>query len=224
MSTWNGTYEGEPDGGDSPSTIDNVIRDTRESVQKRMANEHDTYVADSTAGAESKDWVHKEGSAMAYYESAAPTNQPNGETLAARDAGRLWVDSDDNRASVWNGTSFEEIISGGILEAGGAVLKTKVLNIGDWNMDSTIEVEVTHNVTDYTKIRTVFALIRPDTGAVGNVHYPLTWDAGSGADGRINGINATKIKLARLGGGLFDTVSFNATSYNRGWVTIQYED
>lgn len=109
MSTWNGAYEGVPDGADSPSTLDNVIRDLKDSTQKRMANEHDTYVADSTAGAEVKDWVHKEGSAMGYYESAAPTTQPNGEALATRDAGRLWVNSDaPHTLYIWTGSAFEE--------------------------------------------------------------------------------------------------------------------
>ena len=52
MSTWDGNYEGVPDGADSPSTIDNTIRDFKDSTQKRMATEHDTYVADGSAGAE----------------------------------------------------------------------------------------------------------------------------------------------------------------------------
>ena len=111
MSTWNGTYEGVPDGGDSPSTLDNSIRDFKTSTEGRMENEHDTYVADGTAGAESKDWRHKEGSARAYYQSAEPTNQPgsNGAALGADDNGRLWVDSDDDTQKVWDGSAFKLI-------------------------------------------------------------------------------------------------------------------
>ena len=94
MPTYDATFITKPDGGDVPSTLDNEQRNLRVAVEERMKNEHDTYTGDATAGAALKDWVHKEGSAMAYYESAAPINQPNGEVLAARDAGRLWIDSD----------------------------------------------------------------------------------------------------------------------------------
>ncbi len=106
MATWDATFENKPAGADAPSTLDNEQRNHRKAVEERMANEHDTYIADSTVGNKAKDWVHKEGSAVAYYESAEPTNQPNGETLAARDAGRLWVDSDTDEIKSWDGSSF----------------------------------------------------------------------------------------------------------------------
>lgn len=108
-STWDATFVAKPDGGDVPSTIDNEMRNTRSAVEERMANEHTTYVGDDTVGNKVKDWIHKEGSAVAYYESAEPANQPNGEALAARDAGRLWVNSDNNNFKYWDGDSFEDI-------------------------------------------------------------------------------------------------------------------
>ena len=108
MSTWNGTYEGVPDGGDSPSTLDNTIKDLKTSIEGRIENEHDTYVADGTTGAEAKDWRHKEGSARAYYQSAEPTNQPgsNGAALGADDDGRMFVDSDTNEIRIWDGSTW----------------------------------------------------------------------------------------------------------------------
>jgi len=34
--------------------------------------------------------------------------------------------------------------------------------------------------------------------------------------------NATEVTIQRETGGVFDSVDFNSTSFNRGWVTIQY--
>ena len=109
--SWNAAYEGVPDGRDSPSTLGSTARDLKTSIEGRMENEHDTYVADGTAGAEAKDWRHKEGSARAYYQSVAPTNQPgsNGAALGADDEGRIFIDSDDDALKVWNGTSFDPV-------------------------------------------------------------------------------------------------------------------
>ena len=111
MATWDATFEGQPDGGDNPSTIDNRIRELKVANEERMKNEHLTYTAADTDGTAGADWRHREGSAIAYYESAAPTNSPGtaGSALGAGDAGRLWVDSDDHILRVWDGDSFEEV-------------------------------------------------------------------------------------------------------------------
>lgn len=109
-STWDINYKDKPDGGDSPSTLDNEQRTHRLDNEVRMENEHDTF-EDGTAGLASADWRHKEGSARAYYQSAEPTDQPgaNGAALGADDDGRIWVDSDNLIQKVWDGTSFEMI-------------------------------------------------------------------------------------------------------------------
>ncbi len=125
MATWDATFENKPAGADSPSTLDNEQRSHRKAVEERMANEHDTYVDDSTVGNKVKDWVHKEGSAMAYYEATEPANQPNGETLATRDAGRFWWDSDDDELRCYDGTDMQTIKKiSGALEIGGDLTVT----------------------------------------------------------------------------------------------------
>ena len=105
--TWDGNFSDVPDGDDSPSTLDNAIRAHKEAVEERMENEHDTF-EDATAGLASADWRHKEGSARAYYQAVAPTDQPgdNGAALGASDDGRIWVDSDIYGVRVFNGTAF----------------------------------------------------------------------------------------------------------------------
>jgi hypothetical protein len=111
MATWDATFEAAPDGGNPPSTLDDAIRAHKAAVEERMKNEHTTYSGDSTSGTASVDWRHKKGSARAYYQSAAPTNQPGtaGSGLGSGDDGRLFVDSDDDALYVWNGTAFEGV-------------------------------------------------------------------------------------------------------------------
>ena len=103
-------------------------------------------------------------------------------------------------------------------------LKCKVLDIGDWNMDSTTTVTVSHGLSD-GNIRHVSASIRQDTtGYLYPITHPL--DSG-GADGYAAGdvkITASGfVTLDRRTGGWFDKASFDDTSFNRGWVTIWYE-
>ena len=113
MATWDATFEAAPDGGNPPSTLDDAIRAHKAAVEERMKNEHTTYSGDSTSGTASVDWRHKKGSARAYYQSAAPTNQPGtaGAALGSGDDGRLFVDSDTNIGFVWDGSAMQPIRS-----------------------------------------------------------------------------------------------------------------
>lgn len=77
------------------------INNLRKSVRLRADKEH---VACATAGVGGE---HKKGSGRPYYQSTAPTLRPDGTTaLGADDAGREWIDSDDNSRYVWNGTAW----------------------------------------------------------------------------------------------------------------------
>lgn len=110
----------------------------------------------------------------------------------------------------------------GIVEVGAsAELKVKVINIGDWNMDSTASVNVAHGVT-LDNIRSVDFVIKDDNSTNRYMSRGST-----AADGEmqmwVDSIGATNIVLARLTGGYFDTAAFDATSFNRGYVTIFYQ-
>ncbi len=101
-------------------------------------------------------------------------------------------------------------------------LKTKIIEIGDWNMDTDVSVTITHGLIQ-ENIRSVSGMIRGDLG-VGSFIPIDGVDAGtSNAWGGYGGILATNIILTRLTGGPFDDTDFDSTSYNRGWITIQYE-
>jgi hypothetical protein len=101
-------------------------------------------------------------------------------------------------------------------------LNRKLIDIGDWNMDSTGTLNVAHGLT-YTKIRGVFGVIRDDAGTN---YYPLTtgYDIASSMDASIYAFDTTNIKLTRKASGFFDSVNFDSTSYNRGWITVEYVD
>jgi hypothetical protein len=99
---------------------------------------------------------------------------------------------------------------------------TKVIEIGDWNMQSSNLNQVTHNL-DLTKIIDVRAIVRDDSDTLRHNLYFFQ----DGADptllaGGIDLINATQVHLRRRTGGQFGTASYNATSYNRGWVIFKY--
>ena len=115
-------------------------------------------------------------------------------------------------------TNKAVIAAGGVQTDEANTIKTKIMDIDDWNMDTVASVNVAHGLT-LANIRSVSVLIRDDVGS--NV-YSLEYDSGfNGLDGT-HSLSATNVILARFGGGWFDSSSFDSTSYNRGWITITY--
>ena len=103
---------------------------------------------------------------------------------------------------------------------GATKLRTKIVNIGNWNMDATASVSVAHGLTN-EKIRSVSAMIRDDSNSFFNLLHIV--DASCIAQGGYGAHNTGNVVLIRLTGGTFDTVSFDDNSFNRGWITITYE-
>lgn len=104
---------------------------------------------------------------------------------------------------------------------------TKVVTIGDWDMDTVDEVEVAHGISNAKNIRVAGVMIRDDADLLYN---PLNvTDLAGLCMGSVVNVNApagtpgTTILLRRTTGGLFDGTFYNSTSFNRGWITIQYE-
>jgi len=102
----------------------------------------------------------------------------------------------------------------------GTYWKTKIVNIGDWNMDSAANVSFAHGLT-LANIRGITGMIRNDADTV---YYPLANDPDSSGtmDAWFNGVDGTNVRIDRLGSGSFDGTDFNATSFNRGWVVLHY--
>lgn len=111
-------------------------------------------------------------------------------------------------------------------------LRTKVIEIGDWNMDTTNVVYIAHGLPDWKKIRSISAVIRNDSDTE---YYMLGLDdnsdvgstSGTGSvlgPGSSNGFNSENIiRLGRTTSGRYDGTDFDSTSFNRGWVTVTYE-
>lgn len=107
---------------------------------------------------------------------------------------------------------------------GATVLNVKTIDIGDWDMDATTNIFVVHGLSDITKIRSISVIIRNDTD---NGYSPLSVMSESTTGtvaGGVNIIGASDVALFRQNGSLFDSVNYDSTSYNRGWVTIWYID
>lgn len=101
-------------------------------------------------------------------------------------------------------------------------LITKIVDIGDWNMDTTKTINVAHGISDFTKIRRVSVMIRNDPNTNLNPINAMEGTTGTTIAGSVWFISSTDISITRLTGGIFDNTFYDSTSYNRGWITIEY--
>ena len=90
-------------------------------------------------------------------------------------------------------------------------------------MDTNATTTVTHGLT-VANIRSVAGIIREDSDAGVDVYAITAGHVGTPAEIEVfvESIGVTVVHLERQTGGIFDTTSFNETSYNRGWITITY--
>ena len=131
------------------------------------------------------------------------------------------------RIEFLSGSHAVNVTSAGV-ESVKRILK-KTIEIGDWNMDSTAAVNILHGLSSQANIRSVSALIRSDSGGNTSIISNSCIDDITGAGGDQQAWiyyanTGTAIGLVRLTGGIFDSTSWDSTSYNRGWVTIFYEE
>ncbi|MFX1587726.1 MAG: hypothetical protein ACFFC1_06205 [Promethearchaeota archaeon] len=99
----------------------------------------------------------------------------------------------------------------------------KRITIGDWNMDTTANVSIAHGLTDFKTVISIQAIIRNDAD---DTYYKIERGQDSAdpslISATIGGWSSTNVVLYRRTNGLFDSVSFDSTSYNRGWIVIEY--
>jgi len=100
-------------------------------------------------------------------------------------------------------------------------IKRKLIEIGDWDMDATTSVQIVHGLT-YDKIVGCQVLIRNDANN-SKLPIPYTNPTGSTLEAIIE-VKSTTIDLARSNGGFFDSTDWDSTSYNRGWIIVEYTD
>lgn len=132
---------------------------------------------------------------------------------------KLWPEAEDVPIEDTAGYFTSDNVEDALAEIG--TTKTKVVPIGDWNMDTTSDVTVAHGL-DFTKIVAVTVLIQSDfeTGRTllnRGVNFSDTTP-----QGYIESIVSLNVTLTRLTGGFFDATAYDATSFNRGWIVITY--
>ena len=126
----------------------------------------------------------------------------------------------------WNGAGTavphvydEEGLSGPLVKVTSEeAINIKYIDIGDWDMDATVNVSVAHNLTA-SKIRSVEAYILSDDSAN---YLPINVDlAAAGVRGSVH-VQGANIYLDRLTGGGFDSTAYDSTSFNRGYIRVEY--
>ncbi len=103
--------------------------------------------------------------------------------------------------------------------------KTIVIEIGNWNMDSTLTVNIAHNLstTEYKTIISTNIIIRNDTNTVLLPIASLSNFVAGSVAGGITSINATNVQIQRQQAGTFDGASYSGTSISRGTIALQYQ-
>lgn len=103
-------------------------------------------------------------------------------------------------------------------------LRTKIINIGDWDMDaSSSSGPISHGITGgVAKIKHISVLIYNDA-ATAAYPYPYTTISDGLGQLEIAAIGTSSITLHRRTGGFFDDAIFDSTGYNRGIITLLYE-
>lgn len=128
----------------------------------------------------------------------------------------------------WQASAFDEKIGdndayrrmGDTTIWGNVTLQFKVVEIGDWDMDADNTVNVEHGLGDnWKKIRGIHIIVRDDTDS----NYTDLQGRGNSWAGYWNLSGNFYINLGRVPGGIYDSVNYDLTSYNRGWINIWYE-
>jgi hypothetical protein len=106
-------------------------------------------------------------------------------------------------------------------------LYTKVIEIGDWNMDLTPSVVINHGIANlYSRSYSVSVIIRFDN--VGAADSRKGRDLLQGGDWIVEGNNfgSNSITLNRDAGGIFDSTDYDQTGagLSRGCIIIQYSN
>lgn len=101
-------------------------------------------------------------------------------------------------------------------------IKKRYINIGDWNMD-TDPLKLINFPVDltYSTIISASCMIRNN---IDDARYPLhtIYSGAAIVQGIIVDDDEGAFRVSRLNGSIFDSTNFNSTSYNRGWIVIEY--
>lgn len=128
-------------------------------------------------------------------------------------------------------TRFKKTIGESLLygvKTDNALLKTKVIAIGDWNMQSTVDLSIASGVSNLQQtLRSIDVMIRKDNDSELNPFLSSIMQLGGGGisnnQGSVNIDSGNFINLRRTAASIYDSTNYDSTSFNRGWITIVYE-
>lgn len=124
------------------------------------------------------------------------------------------------------GAEWKRTITGGVFGNWTIInYAKKRINIGDWNMDSTAGVNIDIGLPA-TLVKKVQVWIKSDPDIVTG-HITMS-DIHSSGGGYLSVSQDTlllgnSISLNRVAAGFFDSTTYDQTSYNRGYIDIEYE-
>lgn len=100
-------------------------------------------------------------------------------------------------------------------------LHYKIIEIGDWNMNwsgsGVQNLSLAHALSDHKKVRSFNVIIRGDSDI--DYYEFISYNVGGATY-----INANNVVMNQGASSNFDSISYDSTSYNRGWIYITYED
>ena len=167
--------------------------------------------------------------------ATAPTSLAGGIAMVnGTAASAALTDGISMWAADWNGAGTaalhmfdEEGFNGPIPKVtSGEALNCKIIDIGDWDMDATLNVDVAHGLTA-TKIRHISVMIRNDANTFIQPLDRMSTSNPGVMLGSATAVDGTNIRLFRTdtsvsGSTVFDGTNYNSTSFNRGWIMIWY--
>ena len=105
-----------------------------------------------------------------------------------------------------------------------ASLTTVILNIGDWDMDATATITVNHSLsaTERMTINLQSVMIRNDADTLLTPLNSIFNTVSGGVNGYVLTMTTLSFQLTRVGSCIFDSVDYDSTSYNRGFITFEY--
>ena len=148
-------------------------------------------------------------------------------SFIARNTG-VWSDSlqglysGNNRvvACAFRSTSSTVWINKNILIVNNRLIKVR-MDLGDWDLVATDDITVQPGIP-VADVRSYLCIIRSDFGAQHSL--PGTVAISSPIiDAWVSSYSSPNVSIYRRSGGTFDNTNFDATSYNRGWLHIEYE-
>ena len=106
---------------------------------------------------------------------------------------------------------------------GASRLLSRIIPIGDWDMDADTFVAVSlPSDIDWKSIRSISGVIRNDADTERSITGKIDNATNGTNDMAVSAIDDGRIVLIRVTGGDLDNTDYNSTSYNRGWLTLGY--